>query len=111
MGGAARELFLDMNGRALAAEDPGETVGVPELWDGLDTLTAPTLVLVGDLDAEEEQVAAERLAAMIPGARFEKLAGTAHLPHVEGHARCLDALRDFIVVTYVRRPARRRPGG
>ena len=97
VGGAARELFLDMNGRALAAEDPGETVGVPELWDGLDTLTAPTLVLVGDLDAEEEQGAAERLAAMIPGARFEKLEGTAHLPHVEGHARYLDALRDFIV--------------
>ncbi len=97
VGGAARELFLDMNGRALAAEDPGETVGEPELWEGLATFTAPTLVLVGDLDAEEEHVAAERLAAMIPGARFEKLLGTAHLPHVEGHARCLDALRDFIV--------------
>ena len=97
VGGAARELFLDMNGRALAAEDPGDVVGVPEVWEGLDTITAPTLVLVGDLDAEEEQVAAERLAEMIPGARFEKLAGTAHLPHVEGHARCLDALRDFIV--------------
>ena len=42
-------------------------------------------------------MAAERLAPMIPGARFEKLTGTAHLPHVEGHARYLDALRDFIV--------------
>lgn len=97
VGGAARELFLDMNGRALAAEDPGDTTGVPERWDGLDTITAPTMVLVGDLDAEEEQAAAEQLAQMIPGARFEKLVGTAHLPHLEGHARCLDALRDFII--------------
>src|SRR5690606_35304334 len=61
VGGPGRELFLDMNGRALAAEDPGETVGVPEVWEGLDSITAPTMVLVGDLDAEEEQAAAEQI--------------------------------------------------
>ena len=98
VGGAARELFLAMNGRALAADDPGETVGVPELWEGLEQLTIPVLVLVGDLDTEEEQGAAEQLAAMIPGARFEKLEGTAHLPHVEGHERTFALISEFLMV-------------
>lgn len=96
VGGAARELFLDMNGRALGAAYPGDTVGVPELWEGLDTITAPTLVLVGDLDTEEEQGAAEQLAAMIPSARFERLIGTAHLPHLEGHDRLLEVIAEFL---------------
>lgn len=98
VGGAARELFLAMNGRALAAEDPGATVGVPEVWEGLEQLGFPVLVLVGDLDTEEEQGAAEQLAAMIPDARFERLEGTAHLPHVEGHVRALALISEFLTV-------------
>ena len=96
VGGAARELFLDMNGRALAAPEAGEVVGVPELWEGLGELANPVLVLVGDLDTEEEQGAAEQLAAMIPGARFERLTGTAHLPHLEAHPRLLELLAEFL---------------
>lgn len=53
-------------------------------------------MLVGDLDAEEEQGAAEYLAGQIPGAQFEKLLGTAHLPQVEAHARLLDAILAFV---------------
>jgi pimeloyl-ACP methyl ester carboxylesterase len=94
--GPARDLFLEMNSRALAAVDPGPTTGAPERWEGLETLTMPTLVLVGDLDCEEEQGAAEYLAGQIPGAQFERLAGTAHLPQVEAHARYLDAIRAFV---------------
>lgn len=94
--GPARELFLEMNGRALAAPPAGEVVGEPEVWEGLGELTVPVLVLVGDLDTEEEQGAAEQLAAMIPGARFERLEGTAHLPHLEGHARLLELLTEFL---------------
>lgn len=94
--GAARDLFLDMNGRALAAADPGPRLGEPARWDGLAAVTTPTLVLVGDLDTDEEQAAAEYLADQIPGARFERLTGTAHLPHLEAHARCLDAIRQFV---------------
>lgn len=94
--GAARDLFLEMNGKALAAADPGPTTGAPERWEGLDALTMPTLVLAGDLDCAEEQVAAEYLADQIAGARFERLLGTAHLPQVEAHARFLDAIRQFV---------------
>ncbi|MBL8778983.1 MAG: alpha/beta hydrolase [Acidimicrobiales bacterium] len=96
VGGAARERFLAMNGRALAAEDPGGTVGVPELWEGLEQLTIPVLVLVGDLDTDEEQGAAEQLAAMIPGARFERLDSTAHLPQIEAHPRLLEVVAEFL---------------
>lgn len=95
VGGAVRELFLAMNGRALRAPKAGEEVGLPEVWEGLGELTVPVLVLVGDLDTDEEQGAAEQLAAMIPGARFERLLGTAHLPQLEAHPRLLEVIAEF----------------
>ena len=38
----------------------------------------------------------EHLAAEIPGARYEVLVGTGHLPHLEGHARTLEAIATFL---------------
>lgn len=96
VGGAARELFLAMNGRALAAPPAGDVVGEPQVWDGLGELAISILVLVGDLDTEEEQGAAEQLAAMTPRARFERLTATAHLPHLEAHPRLLELLTEFL---------------
>jgi pimeloyl-ACP methyl ester carboxylesterase len=94
--GAPRELFLDMNGRALAAADAGEKHDHADAWDRAGTITAPTLVLIGDLDLEEDQSVVEGLAGRIPGAQFERLAGTAHLPQLEAHARFLDAVLAFV---------------
>lgn len=94
--GAVRELFLDMNGRALAAPDPGEEADLPSAWDRLDQITVPTLVLVGELDLEDVVDTAEGLAHRIAGARYEMLYDTAHLPHLEAHPRCLEAVTDFL---------------
>ena len=49
----------------------------------LSEISAPTLVLVGDLDRPEMLAIAERLEAEIPNARRETIAGTAHVPSME----------------------------
>lgn len=92
--GPARELFLEMNHVALHAEDPGED-GTGAAWDRVGEIAAPTLVLLGDLDVVC-QPASQHFAAMVPGARFELLEGTGHLPHLEGHKRCLRLIRAFL---------------
>jgi pimeloyl-ACP methyl ester carboxylesterase len=94
--GATRELFLAMNGTALAAADPGPQVQVPLAWGELTDVAAPTLVLVGDLDIVDCQARAAVLAERIPTARLEVLAGTAHLPHLEAHPGCLAAITTFL---------------
>jgi len=93
--GPIRELFLDMNGIAIRASDPGPEERLPPAWDNLGGIGAPTLVLCGDLDLLSIPLS-EHLAAEIPGARYEELVGTGHLPHLEGHARTLDVIRTFL---------------
>jgi pimeloyl-ACP methyl ester carboxylesterase len=94
--GAARELFLDMNGRALRAEPTGDEVDKPSAWDRLGEIGVPTLVLIGDLDLEDMADTSEGLAEHIPGATLEWLEETAHLPHLEAHPRFLRAVTDFL---------------
>lgn len=96
VGGPVRTLFLAMNARALASVDPGEEVERPSAWDTLGSIGVPTLVLVGDRDLEDVRATSEGLAARIPGATLEVLKGTAHVPQLEGHPRCLQAITDFL---------------
>jgi pimeloyl-ACP methyl ester carboxylesterase len=94
--GPARELFLDMNGRALRAEDPGEQAEIPSAWDRLGEITVPTLVLVGRLDADKIRAVDEQAAALIPGARLRWLDGVAHVPHLEGDPTTLEEIAAFV---------------
>ena len=96
VGGAARELFLDMNGRALHAEDPGPEAELPDAWPRLGELAVATLVLVGRLDTEYTLGVAEHVAALVPGARLVHLEGVAHVPHLEGDPATLDAIAAFV---------------
>ncbi len=96
VGGRARELFLDMNARALRAPDPGEQAEIPPAWPRLGEISAPTLVMIGRLDAEDIQAIDEQAAAIIPDARLRWLDGVAHLPHLEGDPATLDAIAGFI---------------
>ncbi|HWT22199.1 MAG TPA: alpha/beta hydrolase [Solirubrobacteraceae bacterium] len=95
VGGAARELFLDMNGRALRAADPGEEAELAPAWPRLGEIAVPTVVLLGRLDAEDIQVIAPQAAQRIPGARLVLLDGVAHVPHLEGDPATLDAIAAF----------------
>jgi pimeloyl-ACP methyl ester carboxylesterase len=95
VGGAARDLFLDMNGRALRAPDPGAQAELPAAWPRLGEIGVPTLVLIGRLDVEDVRVIDEQAAARIPGARLQWLEGVAHVPHLEGDPATLDAIAGF----------------
>ncbi|MDQ6606316.1 MAG: alpha/beta hydrolase [Actinomycetota bacterium] len=94
--GPARELFLDMNRRALQAEDPGAQAELPAAWPRLSEIAVPTLVMVGHLDAEEIRAIAEPAAGMIPGARLRLLDGVAHVPHLEADPATLEEITSFV---------------
>lgn len=96
VGGGVRGLFLEMNGRALRAPDPGNRVEPGDAWPRLHEISVPTLVLVGDLDLPDIQEIDEQLAQRIEGARFVKLHGVAHLPHLEGDENCLNEITSFL---------------
>jgi pimeloyl-ACP methyl ester carboxylesterase len=83
VGGWARELVLEMNGLALAADDPGDAREPPDAWARLGAIDAPTLVLWGDLDLRSTRERSAAVARLIPGARARIVPGTAHLPHLE----------------------------
>ena len=96
VGGAVRALFLDMNGIALAAADPGTAVDEPSAWARLEQIGRPTLVVWGDLDLPHLQERCETLVQRIPGAKRVLLEGTAHLPGLEAPARFNAALAEFL---------------
>ena len=93
--GEARELFLEMNMRALRAPEPGEEAATPDAWPRLGEIAVPTLVLAGRLDAEDILTIAPQVAERIPGARLEYLEGVAHVPHLEADEAILVAITTF----------------
>jgi pimeloyl-ACP methyl ester carboxylesterase len=96
VGGPARELFLDMNGRALRAESPGKEAEMPATWPRLGEITAPTLVMIGRLDVDDIQAIHEPLVKIIPNARLVWLDDVAHLPQLEGDRKTLDEIASFV---------------
>jgi pimeloyl-ACP methyl ester carboxylesterase len=90
VGGSARELFLDMNGRALAAADVGLPRWDESAWARLGEVDVPTLVVVGDLD--EAPHVTVGVAEAIPGAELVRLPGSAHLPMLDDPAGFVAAL-------------------
>ncbi|MEJ7628201.1 MAG: alpha/beta hydrolase [Nocardioidaceae bacterium] len=97
--GATRELFLEMNGRALAAADPGDEPGPVDAWNRLEELAVPVLVLVGTLDLPDFQEHSRMLADRVPSARLVVLDGVAHLPHVEADPVCLREIAGFLEIS------------
>jgi pimeloyl-ACP methyl ester carboxylesterase len=92
--GAARELFLEMNGHALRAADPGPQAQTNPAWPRLSQISAPATVMVGDLDLVRLRHIGAALAATIPQARHVELPNVAHLPHLEGDATTLEAIAE-----------------
>jgi pimeloyl-ACP methyl ester carboxylesterase len=80
-----RDLFLDMNGRALRSDwdsAPMQTLDPPAVGR-LGEITAPTLVVVGDHDLPDVQETAALLVSRIRGARKAIIRDAAHLPNLE----------------------------
>jgi pimeloyl-ACP methyl ester carboxylesterase len=93
--GGARELFLEMNRRALEAEEPGDQQE-GSAWDRLGEIGVPTLVLVGEHDLRYIKENCAHLAATVPGARLVELPGVAHVPHLEADERTLAEITAFV---------------
>ncbi len=92
--GALRDLFLDMNGIALRAPEVGASVPIPDAWDRLEQITAPTLVISGSLDLPHFRDRQAALVERIPDARLEVIDDVAHLPALEAPesvARLIDS--------------------
>jgi pimeloyl-ACP methyl ester carboxylesterase len=96
VGGALRALFLDMNGIALAAADPGEVAEPPSAWDRLEQIGVPTLIVWGSLDFPHFDARMRTLARRIPQAQTFVMEGAAHLPGLEAPAAFNTAVADFL---------------
>jgi pimeloyl-ACP methyl ester carboxylesterase len=68
----------------------------PPAFPRLESVTAPTLVIVGDRDLPDMQRSVDTLAARIPGARKVVMHDTAHLPSMELPDQFNQILGDFL---------------
>ncbi len=82
-GAAARDLMIDMNGRALRAEPVGERRGAPPAWGRLGAIEVPVLVVVGALDLPAIRAQCRQITDAIATARLVTIADAAHCPSVD----------------------------
>lgn len=97
--GPARELFLEMNRRALTAEDPGEPAELSPAWPRLGELSMPVTVVEGDLDLPWSLWKARQAVDAMPDARLEVLAGVAHLAGLERPDQVATLIGDVVART------------
>lgn len=85
--GAPRDLALAMNA-VIVANDVPEDAGSSgmEPWGRLSEITCPVAVACGSLDLPIARDQSREAASRIPGATFQELPGTAHLPYLEDPA-------------------------
>jgi pimeloyl-ACP methyl ester carboxylesterase len=103
VGGAARALALEMSATILA--NGGEDAGGSGLdaWSRLEAVTAPTTVVVGDLDVPAILDECAFLARTVPAARLVRLTDRAHLPYLEDPATAGRLVRDSVAAGAVGR--------
>lgn len=82
--------------RATLTVYAGTSMNDPSLAHRLQGATRPTLVLWGDADRIANADYGRAFAAAIPGARFQLLEKTGHLPQIETPAQLLDAIQEFV---------------
>jgi pimeloyl-ACP methyl ester carboxylesterase len=90
----AAQAAMAGNRDALAAY-AGQAMSDPGLAARLGGVTAPTLVLWGEADRIADPDYGRAFAAAIPGAQFQLLTGTGHLPQLETPAQLLGPVWDF----------------
>ena len=100
---AAQELMA--GNRAALAVYGGTSMTDPTLAERLAGISMPTLVLWGDSDRIVDPDYGRTYAAAIPGARFQLLAATGHLPQIETPDQLRRAVWDFTDTRATNRPA------
>lgn len=96
IGGELRELALDMNAIALAAESPGHEPNAVDAWSRLGEIGCPVLVVFGDLDMSHMQTRCRVLAERIEQAELHVVEGAAHMVAFERPAEFVDAFKAFL---------------
>jgi len=93
-----RDLFLDMNGRALRNDFESAPMQKldPPAFGRLEEIEAPTLVVVGDHDLPKIQKTADLLVSRIRAARKAVILDAAHLPNLEHPEKFNRLLLDFL---------------
>ena len=94
--GPARDLFLDMNGRALRHAPLNHEQSAPDAADHLHRLMQPAFVTWGDADFPHIKDRSKLIANTIPGARHLVMEDCAHLPNMERPAQFDEAILDFL---------------
>jgi pimeloyl-ACP methyl ester carboxylesterase len=100
VGGAARELALDMNGVALRAGAPeGAGASGVDAWSRLEEIKAPATILWGELDEPSAEVACRELERRLGDVRAAiELPGVAHLPMLERPDLVVEAIAEAVHV-------------
>lgn len=94
--GDARELFLDMNGRALAAGDVGEEQRHGPSWARLGEVAVPVTIVDGALDEPAAIEVGDRAAEVLTDARRVVLDDVGHLPSLEQPLVVAALVRDLV---------------
>ncbi|MEM7415284.1 MAG: 2-succinyl-6-hydroxy-2,4-cyclohexadiene-1-carboxylate synthase [Gemmatimonadota bacterium] len=90
----AQRLASDPEGWAAALRGLG-TGRLPSLWDSLEDVAVPTLVLVGQQDSKFVEIGA-RMSERVPGAEMTVIDGVGHNVHLEAPGPWSGAILDFI---------------
>jgi pimeloyl-ACP methyl ester carboxylesterase len=91
----AAQAELAANRATLAAYAGEPSMVDPGLRARLAEVGVPTLVIWGDSDGIADPDYGRAYAAAIPGARFQLLTNTGHLPQIESPQLLIKALKDF----------------
>ena len=93
VGGAARELALDMNRIVLAnGESDADGASGLDAAGRLHEIAISAIVACGELDVPFKRRRSAELAAALPNATFVSLPGRAHLPYLEAPQEIADLL-------------------
>jgi pimeloyl-ACP methyl ester carboxylesterase len=90
-----RELLRDDDGAHWTRPDLGRPLS-PPASERLGSITAPTLVVVGEYDVPDMLAIADILAGRVPGARKVLLDGLGHLPSLEDPGRFNRLVLEFV---------------
>lgn len=93
VGPRLRQIVADYSGWHFVNTDPGQTL--PNVLERLQTITAPTLVIVGEHDMSDFQRIADTLL-QIPNARKVVLAGSGHMANMEAPERFNEIVLEFL---------------
>ena len=94
--GATRELFLDMNLRALNARSVGEITDDVDAWNNLSKIQVPVLLIAGQLDLPHLQERSARMAEIIAHSKLISIKNVAHLAALEAPLPCAEMIAKFL---------------